>query len=76
MEQKHNNESQTIETTSAAIAANPLLNAVLSEDEQLVAMFGNEILQKPEEERRRLFSFYKAVSWLSDNKISFEFVQK
>lgn len=27
MEQKHNNELQPIETTSAAIAANPLLNA-------------------------------------------------
>ena len=30
MEQKHNNEQKSIETTSAAIAANPVLAAVLT----------------------------------------------
>jgi len=41
MELKHNIEPQPIETTSAAIAANPMLPAVFSSDEMIA--FGNFI---------------------------------
>jgi len=51
MEQQHNNKQQAIDTTSAAIAANPLLSEVVSEailnDAQIKALYQrlNELMK-------------------------------
>ena len=44
-------------------------------DQFLIQKFGTGVLDQTEEERKRLYSFFMAVSYLAENKLNLEFNQ-